>query len=211
MKKLFLLVLVACLWVSAPVLAEMKLGVKAGLGISTASVSPMSDGISKKSILGFLLAGMIESPIAQDKSVALRGEVGWAEKGVKFTSDNGSVKQTVDELVLSPFILYNIPGMIEKARPFVEAGPELGFVVSSNQHTEIDNVGTKDEDIKHISSTDFSLNLGAGVGIPLKNRGEIIAELRYCLGLSDMDDTSDGTSKLRTFFINVGYNFPAPR
>lgn len=208
MKKLFLFVLVASLMMSSAVYAKPVFGIKAGLNIASSTFSPLPDGVSKKSILGFLVGGMIEAPLTQDKSFGIRGDVGWVEKGVKFSGDNGFVKETVDELDFSPYLVYNISGIVENARPFVQAGPEFGFVMSTNSHSEIDNVGTKDEDIKDAASTDFSLNLGAGLGLPLHNKGEIVFDVHYCLGLTDMNDTSEVTAKLRSFLICVGYNFP---
>jgi opacity protein-like surface antigen len=208
MKKLFLFVLAVSLLASSVASARPKFGLKAGLNIASASISPLGDGVSKKSILGFLAGGTIEAPLSEDQSFGLRGEVTWTEKGAKISGDNGFMTGTYDELDFSPFLVYNISGLMEGARPFIQAGPELGFVIGTNQHTEIDNAGTKDESIKDAASTDFSLNFGAGVGLPLNNKGEVVFDARYCLGLTDMDDTSELTVKLHSFLINVGYNFP---
>jgi hypothetical protein len=83
--------------------------------------------------------------------------------------------------------------------------------MSTNQNVEVDGYGSKSEDIKHSSSTDFSLNIGGGVGLPLKNKGEVVFDLRYCLGLSNLDDRNDYTAKARGVQFSLGYLFPPKR
>jgi hypothetical protein len=214
MKRLFVLILALILLLSSAANAKARFGVKAGLNMASAKVSPLDAGVTKKSILGFLFGGMIEAPLSDDNSLAFRGDVSWAEKGVKLTDANGSLKATYDELDFSPFLIYNISGLIDGARPFVQGGPELAFNMSTNQHREDNNGGSAtDKEIQNASSTVFSLNLGAGIGLPLNNKGEVVFDLRYCIGLSDAGAKDDATGtietvKLRSFFINVGYMFP---
>jgi hypothetical protein len=211
MKKLILLILAALLVISSAVQAKPQFGIKAGLNIASASISPMQQGISKKSILGYMFAGTIEAPISQDKSFALKGEVSYVEKGAKLSGNNGFLKGTIDELAFSPFLVYNVSGIVDNARPFIQVGPEFAFVLSANNHYEIDNQGTSDEDNKDAADTDISLNLGAGIGLPLGNKDEVVFDIRYCLGLSDMDNTSQVKTKLRSFMFCVGYNFPVKK
>jgi hypothetical protein len=211
MKRLFLFVLISTLLLSTASFAKAKFGVKAGLDFATASVSPMQPGISKKGIVGLIIGGTVSAPLPSlDQNISLRGDIAYVQKGVKLTWRTGEDKFTFDELDFSPFLVYNIPGL-SGAVPYIMAGPELGFVMSTSEDYKDDYYGSSSGDIKEAASTDFSLNIGGGVALPLKNRAEVVFDLRYCIGLSDMNDNNEAKGKLRGLQLTVGYNFPTPR
>jgi opacity protein-like surface antigen len=218
MKKLFLFVLAFTLLLSTASFAKPKFGLKVGLNLANASVSPLQDSFSKKGITSFLIGGTIEAPISESQDFALRGDVYYTQKGSKISGKvnylgylyNVTSKGTFDELCLAPYLIYNVSGIVENARPFIQVGPELGFVLSSTQKTDVDGGESTSDDYKDAAGTDFSLNFGAGLGLPLNNKAEVIFDLHYCLGLTDMDDSGETTVKFRSILFCIGYDFPPP-
>lgn len=89
----------------------------------------------------------------------------------------------------------------------LEAGPQIGFLLSAKDEYSLSDGGSMEEDIKEfVKSTDFGLNLGAGYtfsnGISLR--------ARYNLGLTDVIDNqelSDAGAKWKNSVVSlaVGY------
>ena len=67
----------------------------------------------------------------------------------------------------------------------VEAGPQIGFLLSAKKKTELDNVT-----IPNQKTLDFSLNIG--LAYDLKNR--IFFQTRYNLGLSNINSGSNANA-----------------
>jgi hypothetical protein len=87
----------------------------------------------------------------------------------------------------------------------LEAGPQLGFLISAKDEGESDGF-TYDEDIKEfIKGLDIGLNLG--VGYKLDNGLNFGA--RYNFGLTDVNDDYEegGTYKNGVIQISIGYLF----
>jgi len=91
------------------------------------------------------------------------------------------------------------------ARPYVMAGPSLGFLLSAKyDFKDGPEYDAKDE----TKGLDLGVGLGGGVSIP---RGDktFFAEARYVLGLTNINDESDeSTVKNRGLQVLVGATIP---
>lgn len=95
----------------------------------------------------------------------------------------------------------------EGLRPFVAAGPSLGF--REKAEAVVSGLGEEErEDVEdEFKSTDFSLWLGAGLEIPAGGARAFV-EGGYALGLTEVDDEPEGVSvKTRGFQVRAGVTF----
>ena len=164
--------------------AQITFGAKAGLNLATFSGSDASS-ISGKSIQASAnFGGLVQIPVAGRFSV--NPEVVFSMQGCKF--DGGSDKLNY----------INIPVLAHFATNsgfFVEAGPQVGFLVSAK---EKDASGSTD--IKSfLQSTDFAVALGAG----FKGHSGFGANARVNLGMSSIDKGTP-KSKINNTVIQLG-------
>ncbi len=89
----------------------------------------------------------------------------------------------------------------------LEAGPQLGFLTSAKYDTTTSYNGNSQSDSgdmkDQIQSTDFGFNLGAGY----KMENGLFINLRYTLGISDIDKEDNSTTKNNSIQFGVGYFF----
>jgi hypothetical protein len=112
-----------------------------------------------------------------------------------------------DEIeVVEEFTYLHIPVLVRyqflkesKAKPFVAAGPAIGFLLSAKE---------MDEDVKQFfKHTDFGLEFGAGVQMPAGSL-RVQIEARFYLGLTNAYDLDMGFSmKNRALAVTAGLVF----
>ncbi|CAA9200784.1 hypothetical protein FLA105534_03250 [Flavobacterium bizetiae] len=187
MKKVLLsaIAVMAFMSVSAQ---ETRFGVKAGLNLSTLT----GDAEDAKSLVGFQVGGFAEIKLT-DK-FAIQPEVLFSTQGAKFDDIEGDSKTKLNYINVPVLAKYFITEAFS-----VEAGPQIGFLVSAK---------SDGEDIKDFTkSVDFGFNLGAGYNFT----ENLSVGLRYTLGLSPVndngDDFEDYTVRNGNFALAVGYKF----
>jgi opacity protein-like surface antigen len=89
-------------------------------------------------------------------------------------------------------------------RPYIMAGPYIGFNLSSKNVYLTEESGRIESDYDDIKTLTFGLYAGAGLGIKL-GPDELLFEARYSMALSKISDIFDG--KPRGFSLMVGYAF----
>ncbi len=166
---------------------DTKFGAKAGLNFSS-----ISNAEGAKSQVGFHLGGY--ATIMVSDKFAVQPELLYSTQGAKFDGD------------LSENLAYiNIPIMAKfnVAEKFnLEAGPQIGFLMSANLKSSAGSLDTKDG----YKSMDFGLNFGAGYDVA----ENINVGLRYCLGLSQLEKelvTGQTASKNTNIQLSLGYSF----
>jgi opacity protein-like surface antigen len=164
---------------------DVKFGVKGGLNVATLT----GDVDNASSKVGFHVGGFAEIKVS-DK-FAVQPELLFSTQGAKF----GDLKSNLSYV--------NIPVMAKfyVADAFsLEAGPQIGFLVSAKDKFE-----GEEEDMKDVTkSVDFGLNFGAGYDLT----ENLSAGLRYNLGLSNIAKHSDDfKSKNSVFSVSLGYKF----
>lgn len=166
-------------------------GVKAGVAIANLT-GDNTDGLNSKT--GFMFGGFAAFPIGE--SISLQPEVLYVEKGTKFDEDNGTgtmveVKLKLNYIDIPILFKYTMAG--ESARPYLLAGPSIGFKTSAKVSAE-----GQSADFDYVKSTDFGLVFGAGV-----NFQRFMLEGRYGLGLSNINDFPGDPDSIK----NAAWNF----
>jgi hypothetical protein len=206
MKKL-LTVLLIVIFAASFALAQRKsyrtysdedgaLSVGAKFGLNFASVggdnSSSYSGTTKIFFGGFMDYNII-------KDFGVRGELLYNTTGTGIP--NGDVSFSYLEIVA--LAKYNI-SVDPSVKIFFDAGPQLGIKLSANAHN---NANSTDTDISsQVSGTDFDIVIGTGVSFKV-GTGSIIADLRYNIGLSNLNKTSPPSNTNQVFSLGVGYAF----
>lgn len=187
---------------------DVKFGLKGGLNVS--NFSGDTEGIDFKSRFGFNVGGFVE--IKFSEKFALQPEVLYSTQGAKVDNFNLDVDGigTVNADVAFNLAYINVPVMFKyfAAEKFsLEAGPQIGFLVSAETKTKVDGYGSSKVDIKdNFESIDFGLNLGAGYDFT----ENFSAGVRYNLGLANIAKTEEGDdSKVHNgvFSLSAAYKF----
>lgn len=193
MKKLCLIVAAAIFSLtSVYAQGDVKIGAKAG--VNFASLTGDDEGLEGKT--SFHVGAVVEIPVSDVFSV--QPELLFSDQGAKF-EENNDVKFNVGYLSVPIMAKYYV------AEGFsLEAGPQVGFLLSAKLKDDNDSEDIKDE----LKGIDFGLGLGAGYRLD----NGLNFNLRYNLGLSNIvdDDSSESDDfelKNSVFQISVGYFF----
>jgi|AntRauTorcE11897_2_1112592.scaffolds.fasta_scaffold36344_1 opacity protein-like surface antigen len=165
--------------------AQADFGIRGGVNFATIS----ADGFSPDSRTGLLVGAYAN--FGMDGAISIQPEVLYSAKGASF-GDNETKLDYVEIPILAKYTI-DTDGSLA---PHFYAGPYVGINVSAKNEN--------DDDISEgISSTDFGLTLGGGLGFDSFNIGA-----RYSLGLSNIADADNaGDSKNRVFSIVAGFDF----
>ncbi|CAM3515197.1 porin family protein [Flavobacterium gelidilacus] len=186
--------------------STLKFGAKAGLNISSASVDRTFD-TDISTLIGVHIGGFANFKL--DEKFTLQPELLFSTQGYKEYLDDGGY--IYDDKVKLTYI--NLPLNFQYAvasKVYVEAGPQLDFLLSgkrdnkyydpmSNETTTRNDVDIKDD----LKSTAFGFNVGAGYAITQ----QLSANIRYHIGLSEIDDLEGVKTKNRNLQLSLGYSF----
>ncbi|MBK6765408.1 MAG: PorT family protein [bacterium] len=198
MKKI--IVILACLATSVAVSAP-RIGIKAGLNFANVDkdIPDQSVNFDPEMHTGIIVGAWGELPLGALENFAVRADFLYTQKGAQYDIFNKQVKIIADEIVVSPFLIYYFPTKV--VRPFLEAGPELGLTVADGY--KIDD--EKFESGGNWKSSNFSLNLGAGVEFSLGGNA-LFVEGRFNRGLTNMgnwDANAEGDLKAKTYGVQM--------
>ena len=189
MKKLFLL----AIGITSAIFSfsqSAKLGVKAGLNIASLKIEDFDNTDSRLGLHAGLLAHIHLAP-----SWAVQPELLYSAEGGKVDFGGGSEATYKNDYV-------NIPVMVQYMfdNGFrLEAGPQLGLLVSSKIEDENDNEEDADDTFK-------STNVSLGVGLNYLSHSGFGFGGRYNHGLSNIAE-GNGDAKGRVFQISLFYMF----
>lgn len=181
---------------------EIRFGAKAGLNLATIT----GDGTDELSTrTSFHVGALVEIPIS-DK-FAFQPELLFSNQGAKFEF-NGATFTDESTIKLS---YLNLPLMAKfyVAEGFsIQAGPQIGLLLSAKDEGEDSIDGEYEDDIKdELKGIDFGLNFGLGYQLDMG----LFFDARYNLGLTDIADErandDDWSNQNGVFQISVGYKF----
>ncbi len=211
---LLVLALALCVSAQETTAKKMAFGIQGGLGFANASgdSAKADPGETKKMRMGFLGGGFVEFKLG-DK-FALRPELMYVQKGVKYEADAGDGKLTVkvDYLEL-PLLFAWAPEMQGKMQASIFAGPYaamlMGAKLKGEGFTGVDSIFNAEEDVKDSTkSVDFGLTFGAGFGYKVSPKGELFFNVRYDYGMTKIDDHAEPSDiKSNLFAVVIGYKF----
>ncbi|WP_316636338.1 porin family protein [uncultured Flavobacterium sp.] len=175
---------------------SIKYGVKGGLNVS--GITGYSE--DTKSLMGFHVGGFAEIRVA--KKFAIQPEFLFSTQGTTIEGFDGDSNAVVKLNYLNIPVLakYYITDAFS-----VEAGPQIGFLLSAK---------ARGEDIHDLyKSTDFGFNLGCGYNFT----ENISVGARYTIGLTNVNDASydypDNTNldnisfRNSNFALSLAYKF----
>ncbi|GAA4271910.1 porin family protein [Aquimarina gracilis] len=202
MKKLLL---IACICSGILTNAQedtIKFGVKIGINIASFSgdVAVTQDQFNR---VGLQIGILSEIPITE--KFAFQPELLFSSQGAKYDPiDNGIlIEQTIklDYLNLPLMTKYYVIKGFS-----IQAGPQIGFLLSANNSVESLGIDTETDIKDEISNIDFGINLGLGYQLPIG----IFIDGRYNIGLSDTNDADDDNfpkATNRVLQFSLGYKF----
>jgi hypothetical protein len=145
----------------------------------------------------FFFGGFLDYNLV--KEFDLQGELLYNTTGASYTGGNLSASY----LEIVALAKYNLP-VDRSVKIFFVAGPQLGIKLSANQHSD---ANSSDTDISTVvSGTDFDIVFGTGVAFKV-GPGKIIVDLRYNIGLSNINKTGVASNTNQVFSLGVGYGF----
>ncbi|HEY0046100.1 MAG TPA: porin family protein [Flavobacterium sp.] len=232
MKKVILSA-VALLAVGFANAQDLKFGAKAGLNLANLSLDYSGEGdfADNSAKVGFHVGGFVE--IKFSEKFALQPELLFSTQGAtsEFSENFGDGFETSYE-TKTALNYINLPIMVKFypiEKLFIEAGPQIGFLMSAKDKyegsfTEIDEEGnmttvseSSDEDVKDLyKSIDFGFNVGVGYEFT----ENLFANVRYNMGLSDISEAPEGDefdefedlgdlfkTRNQVFQVSLGYKF----
>lgn len=219
MKKIILVVFTT-MAVTTTLFSQIKFMPKAGVSLSKVHLSDdlKSDGEDIKSKIGFVLGVAVEIPLIGEK-VSLQPEILFQQNGAK--SEYKEVNYSEETSVTTNYISVPVLAMVNFGKFFAEVGPSFGFGIGGKYKYTANEAGnvfeqsgkikfgkepdnTSSDDSYIDNAFDLGLQIGAGMKISV-----IVIDLRYGLGLSNMNDVPDGytddyKSKNNSWQLTVG-------
>lgn len=169
---------------------ETRFGIKGGLNISSIVGGDVRDA---NALVGFHVGGLAEIHVVE--KFYIQPELLFSTQGAKFGNDLDIKLNYLNIPVLAKYYI------VDK-KFSVEAGPQLGFLLSENW----DGTDFKGD----AKSVDFGFNFGAGYDFT----DNFSVGLRYTVGLSpiwndNIDNSGDlyDSAKNGNFQISLGYKF----
>ncbi len=191
MKKSIFIVIALTVLFSIAANAQHRVGVIGGLNIANVKDTDLDPGeaLNNRRLLG--VGGVFD--FALSNNAALRLEPMFLKKGTTL-----QISDSFDTVDFNfGFSYLEIPVFLKldlgssTFRPYVMAGPTIGFLLNSKLQIEINGTEVDKPDIDSvIEGIDFALNFGAGISFEMGAKSFFV-EGRYALGLKDIVD--DGT------------------
>ena len=202
-----LLALLLVLLVTSSTYAQIELGIglKGGLNFASISFSPelqLPAGATKGGRTGMMIGAAAELGFAKMFYVAI--EPTYCGKGCSFTQ--GSVTQTIAYNFLNIPVLFKVKFLKGMVRPYAFVGPNLGILLSATSSTTGLAAGNGDTDIKATTSgSDFALDFGGGAEFNIVPKIAITGDVRYSLGLSNLNNATVAAGATQTKYTTGGF------
>jgi hypothetical protein len=206
MKKYFTLLFILAAFTTFS-LAQIQIGPKVGLNIANIGGADADElvGESLDSKTGFGVGIFFMYQFSN--MFAIQPEAYYSMKGATYKEDGGELTITLDYFEVPLLLKLIIPVEGSNIRPSVFAGPAIGFNTTSKIKVEFDGESEEVDMKDDTKPTDFSLVFGGGLGF-MVGKNELGFDIRYILGLSSIDDSSDEIDLKNTAFsFNVYFGF----
>ena len=201
MKKLFL----GLGLVVGTMTFAQQFGIKGGMNVSSLSKDEsLSD---QKSKIGFNAGVFMNAPIAENFSI--QPEVLYNQLGEKSNATIGGTKYSssthLDYITVPVMFQYNATPSF-----YLEAGPEMGFLVSAKNKTKNESTGETITESGDFKDDLNGFNFGVGLGAGYYFTPNIGLTARYVAGFTDIaKDRGDNSDKVKNnvFQVGLAYKF----
>jgi hypothetical protein len=194
--------------VNRPIAAgvNIDLGIKGGWSLTNIKLSSDAwahEGLNEPIVGAFLAFNL-------SKSFAIQPEVLYLSVGA---FQEAEVEGDLLRLAYSYYYIH-VPVLAKlhlvnsgKIRPVIFAGPAVGFLTAFKERSYVNGDLSMENDISElIKSTNFSVVFGGGMEFRLAKL-LLLLDVRYDLGLSDVNKSGDGFTKTRALIFMAGLGF----
>lgn len=192
MKRIFVVLFATCSLLTVHAQKSkreegIKLGIKGGLNVSN-----LMGDVDDVAIRTSVHVGLLAEIIVTDK-FSIQPELLYSGQGASITSTGGG-RVKLDYVNLPVLAKFPVATGLS-----VEAGPQIGFLVSSRYKTNDSN--DKIDGVK-------TIDLGLGAGLEYELKSGVIFQTRYNLGLSDIGYAGDNKRASNSVIqASIGYLF----
>jgi hypothetical protein len=198
-RLLFTFILVGLLSATRATFAftdTLELSAVGAVNFSTPGVSVNNSNVSTsgRTVFGFGgLASFPMAPLFRLESGVLYLPTSYSASGTNVTFNTLHVPILV-EFTLLPFLSFG-------------AGPYIGFLVGGLSSTTNNQTTTVSYDTANMSRFDFGLSANAALTLPIHPGMGILVDIRYLLGIKNLENTAGNSLKSSGFVILAGLTF----
>lgn len=174
---------------------DVKFGAKVGGNLSNLRIDLEEVGsVIFNSNVGFQAGAFAEINVANEFSI--QPEVLYSYESSKLGFGGENIEMNLSYI--------NVPVMAKyyaSEKISLQAGPQIGFLVAAKGKSQ----GSSEDIKENFKSTNFGLNFGLGYDFT----ENVIVDLRYNIGLSNISEEEFEGGKLKTsgFSLSLGYKF----
>ena len=182
--KIYKLVFLLCI-LTTQTFAQPRFGITGGMNLS---VLTGTVNMETSFTPGIMLGGVVDIPLGN--TVSLQPGLVYSSQGSGITYYRRGPGSAVTGETNINLNYINVPVALHVYLGesfFLQAGPQLGFLLSAKEKGEIDNRDVNENVKEGFRGTEFSLLTGLGFRLP----GDVILGGRYNLGLSDISTADD--------------------
>ncbi|HVO76167.1 MAG TPA: porin family protein [Ignavibacteriaceae bacterium] len=197
--------------------AQIKLGVQGGVNLAGISMDPEESGFDTGTRTALVLGGIINFDLSP--LLSLQAEPSYVQKGssVDITQIQNGINIKGEGNISINYIeipiLLKVTFPTPQIKPFLVGGASVSFRAGDAKLT-LDKVTGNGQDVTNLipaedkeqtmksKSTDFVLNFGAGLMIPVSLL-DIFIEGQYNLGLTNINDESNDDTKIKNHGIQI--------
>jgi opacity protein-like surface antigen len=196
MKKLFTVMVVACMAFAMPSQAQTKFGLKGGLNLTSLTSDKSTDGISNQA--GFFVGPTVKFTLPV-VGLGVDASALFDQRSVKVDATNETYKAQSIQIPIN--IRYGV-GLSSLVNVFAFAGPQFGFNVGDKSKL-LDQIGTWS-----LKSSNISGNVG--IGATVFSKLQITANYNFQLSKAGevvLEDGTTGKMKFNSWQLGLGYYF----
>lgn len=184
-----------------PAVAQVGLGLHAGVNVASISRNPDALSVSPLAAkAGFVFSGILDVRLTD--LLYFQPGLSYTQKGYTQTFSDITVTFALDYLEI-PVLLKTKFGK-DELKPYLFAGPNIGFNLSAQGSAP--NVAASD--IKEfVEPLDVALEFGGGIEVVVAPKVNLLFDVRYALGLSDIDKSSNASINTRGIKLLAGVLF----
>lgn len=191
-----------------PLTAQLNLGFKAGVNLAKQKFDGEGFTISPDNRIGLQVGAMAE--VGLGENLAVQPEVLFIQKGFKadfddpFTGEKSEMSLMLNHVEVPLLVKYKFP--TQGIGFYLAGGPAVGYAASGKSKFDGESSKLEDEDWEGYNRLEVGAHAGAGVLIPV-GAGVVCIDLRYILGLSNLndDETDDTKAFNRGIGLSVGF------
>lgn len=178
MKKIFVMMTVACMAFAMPSQAQVKFGLKGGLNLTSLTSSKSTDGVSNQA--GFFVGPTVKFTLPV-VGLSVDASALFDQRSIKVDATDETYKAQSIQIPIN--IRYGV-GLSSLVNVFAFAGPQFGFNVGDKEKSILSTVG------EAWSWTLKSSNLSANVGIGATVMGKLQITANYNFALGKTGETT---------------------